>query len=114
MVQGFDVGYVIHHTINTIIERLSLQRIPLILCTDSFSLYQCLVQMGSTQEKRLMIDLMALRQSYENREVDDIRWIHGTCNPADAMTKASPNEAIRTLIEDNEIVIKLEGWVKRE
>ena len=114
MVQGFDVGYVIHHTLNTILTRLSLPRAPLVLCTDSFSLYQCLVQMGSTNEKRLMIDLMALRQSYENREIDDIRWIHGTCNPADAMTKATPNEAMRTLVEDNQIVLKLEGWVKRE
>ncbi|KAI1653193.1 hypothetical protein F4813DRAFT_383489 [Daldinia decipiens] len=98
MVQGFDVGYVIHNTINTILSRLSLPMIPLVLCTDSFSLYQCLVQMGSTNEKRLMIDLMALRQS---------------CNPADAMTKASPNEAMRTLVEDNQIDLRLEGWVKR-
>ncbi|KAI1101557.1 hypothetical protein F4804DRAFT_315437 [Jackrogersella minutella] len=114
MVQGFDIGYVIHRTINTILERLTLPRIPLVLCTDSYSLYQCLVQMGSTNEKRLMIDLMALRQSYENKEIDDIRWIQGNCNPADAMTKATPNEAMRTLIESNEITVKLEGWVKRE
>ena len=114
MVQGFDVGYVIHHTVNTILERLSLPKAPLVLCTDSFSLYQCLVRMGSTNEKRLMIDLMALRQSYENREIDDIRWIHGTSNPADAMTKASPNETMRTLVEGNQIDLRLEGWVKRE
>ncbi|KAI1106029.1 hypothetical protein F4804DRAFT_302673 [Jackrogersella minutella] len=114
MVQGFDIGYVIHRTINISLERLTLPRIPLVLCTGSYSLYQCLVQMSSTNEKRLMIDLMALRQSYENREIDDIRWIQGSCNPADAMTKATPNEAMRTLIESNEVTIKLEGWVKRE
>ena len=57
---------------------------------------------------------MALRQSYKNREIDDIRWIHGACNPADAITKATPNEAMRTLVENNQIVLKLEGWVKRE
>ncbi|KAI1387098.1 uncharacterized protein F4822DRAFT_443927 [Hypoxylon trugodes] len=114
MVQGFDIGYVVHHTINTVLGRLSFPRVPLVLCTDSYSLYQCLVQMGSTNKKRLMIDLMALRQSYENREINDIRWIQGNCNPADAMTKASPNEAMKTLIEENGLTIKLEGWVKRE
>ncbi|KAI0999170.1 hypothetical protein K3495_g9026 [Podosphaera aphanis] len=56
---------------------------------------------------------MGLRQSYERREIDDIRWIHGDSNPADAMTKASPNKALETLISKNELTIRLEGWAQR-
>ena len=70
--------------------------------------------MGSTNKKRLIIDLMALRQSYKNKEINDIWWIHNACNPADAITKATFNKAIKTLIENNQIILKLEGWVKRE
>jgi len=114
MVSGFDIGYVIANTLATITKRLNLPRIPLILCTDSFSLYQCIVQLGTTTEKRLMIDIIALRQSYENREVDEIRWIHGQDNPADAMTKAMPNRALENLISDNATTIRLEGWVQRK
>ncbi|KAF4471164.1 Ribonuclease H [Fusarium albosuccineum] len=114
MVGGFDLGYVIWHTLGAITQRLGITRPPLILCTDSYSLYQCLVQLGSTTEKRLMIDIMALRQSYETREIHEIRWIKGDDNPADAMTKASPNRALEGLVVEGRISIRLEGWVQRE
>jgi hypothetical protein len=39
------------------------------------------------QEKRLMIDVMCLRQAYERRLITDVKWIDGKANPADAMTK---------------------------
>ena len=73
MVQSFDVRYVIYYTINTILERFFLPKAPFILYTDLFSLYQYLVQMGSTNEKRLIIDLIALKQLYENKKINDIR-----------------------------------------
>ena len=73
IIQGFDVRYVIYYTINTILKRFYLLKAPFILCTDLFSLYQYLIQMGSINEKRLIIDLIALRQSYENKEINDIR-----------------------------------------
>ncbi|KAM4057650.1 Dimer-Tnp-hAT domain containing protein [Hirsutella rhossiliensis] len=83
---------------------------PLIVCTDSYSLYECLVKLGTTKEKRLMIDIMALRQSYEKREITDIRWINGADNPADAMTKASPNRALERFIDTNSLTIRVEGY----
>ena len=77
--------------IKTTIERiLQLEQLPITLCTDSKSLYNCLVKLGTTQEKRLMVDLMCLRQSYERREIAEIKWIDGNSNPADAMTKSKP------------------------
>ncbi|KAM4065915.1 hypothetical protein HRG_000075 [Hirsutella rhossiliensis] len=80
----------------------------------SYSLYECLVKLGTTTEKRLMIDIMALRQAYEQREITNIRWINGADNPADAMTKLSPNGALTRFVNDNEITIRLEGWVQRK
>ena len=114
MSSGFDYGYVISTTIATIVNRLGQETPPsLVLCTDSKSLYQCLVQLGTTTEKRLMIDVMGLRQSYERREIDEIRWINGHDNPADAMTKATPNQALERLVSYNKIDIRMEGWVQR-
>jgi len=86
MAHGFDHGAVIKATIEKILQ-ISL---PLILCTDSKSLYDCLVKLGTTQEKRLMVDLMCLRQSYERRLITEIKWIDGNSNPADAMKKSKP------------------------
>ncbi|CAL3965917.1 unnamed protein product [Diplocarpon coronariae] len=45
----------------------------LIICTDSYSLYECLVKLRTTKEKRLIIDIIALRQSYNSRELAEIR-----------------------------------------
>lgn len=114
MVSGVDMAIVLGTTLQIITTRLGLPPIPLIVCTDSYSLYECLVKLGTTKEKRLMIDIMALRQSYERRELFEIRWINGQDNPADAMTKAVPNNALTTLIETNRLRVRVEGWVKRD
>ena len=53
----------INTTLKMIKDQLGLPEIPMIACTDSYSLYECLVKLGTTKEKRLMIDIMALRQS---------------------------------------------------
>jgi hypothetical protein len=114
IVAGADLAYAISSTLAKITDQLNLPTIPLIVCTDSYSLYKCLVKLGTTKEKRLMIDIMALRQSYERRELFEIRWINGLDNPADAITKGTPNKALETLVSTNKIRVRVEGWVKRE
>jgi hypothetical protein len=113
MVSGVDIAIAILTTLKMITERLGLPPIPLIVCTDSYPLYECLVKLGTTNEKRLMIDIMALRQSYERREITEIRWINGNDNPADAFTKATPNRALEHFIDTNELSIRVEGSVQR-
>ena len=83
MAHGFDIGACAKATVQRILQI----ELPLILCTDSKSLYDCLVKLGTTQEKRLMIDILCLRQSYERREIAEVKWISGTSNPTDALTK---------------------------
>lgn len=113
MVNGFDMGVVISTTVHRITDRLGLSPMPLIVCTDSYSLYECLVKLGTTKEKRLMIDVTALRQSYERREIHEIRWIHGDDNPSDAMTKAKPNKSLEKLVSTNKLKIRVKGYVDR-
>lgn len=86
MVQGIDTALAVSTTLKIITRQFHLQDVPTIICTDSFSLYECMVKLGTTKEKRLMIDVMAIRESYERRELSEIRWINGNDNPADAMT----------------------------
>src|SRR5271167_1264851 len=111
LAHGFDIGAAIKSTIQKILQ---LEQLPLVLCTDSKSLYDCLVKLGTTQEKRLMVDLMCLRQSYERREITEIKWISGGDNPADAMTKAKPCQALKTLIDTNKLNLKVTEWVERD
>ncbi|KYK61933.1 hypothetical protein DCS_03078 [Drechmeria coniospora] len=58
--------------------------------------------------------IQAIRQSYERREILEIRWINGSENPADAMTKVQPNRKLERLVSTNQIDIRIEGWVDRE
>lgn len=114
MSHGIDHTIALTTTLNKVMKQLGLKDIPNVICTDSYSLYECLVKMGTTKEKRLMIDIMAARESYEKGEISEIRWIAGGSNPADAMTKGKPNNALEKLITNNKLTVQVQGWVERK
>lgn len=49
MAHGFEAGAAIKSTIYKILQ--FSEPIPLVICIDSKSLYDCLVKLGTTQEK---------------------------------------------------------------
>jgi hypothetical protein len=101
MAHGFDIGVSIKGTIK---KALKID-LPLVICTDSQSLYDYIVKLGTTQEKRLMIDVMYLREAYERRDIAEVRWIKGTTNPADSITEAKASNALKQLIDTNKLQI---------
>lgn len=110
MAHGFDTGIVLKTTLEKILDK----PLPIVVCTDSKSLYDCLVRLGTTQEKRLMVDVMCLRQSYERRQITEVKWIAGDTNPADAMTKGTKAcSALTDLIDTNKVNLDVTGWVER-
>jgi hypothetical protein len=109
MAHGFDIRAAIKATVE-----LQLKiNLPLVLCTNSKSIYECLVKLGTTQEKRLMIDIMCLRQAYKRREIAEVKWIDGDSNLADSMTKGKPLTALKRLIDTNRLELKTIEWVER-
>jgi hypothetical protein len=110
MAHSFDIGASIKDTLEQILQI----NLPLVLCTDSKSLYDCLVRLGTTQEKRLMIDIMCLRQAYERREIAEVKWIRGDSNPADSMTKVKSSNALQRLIDTNTVEMEVIEWVERD
>jgi hypothetical protein len=57
MAHGFDMSAVV----KSIVDRALEIDLPLVVYTDSKSLYEYLVKLGTTQEKRLIIDVICLR-----------------------------------------------------
>ena len=53
-----------------------------------------MVKLGTTKEKRLMINIIAIRQSYKRRKLLKIRWINSHNNLANTMTKGNPTKAL--------------------
>jgi hypothetical protein len=56
MVYGFDIGAVVKSIVNRALEI----DLPLVVYIDSKSLYEYLVKLRTTQEKRLIIDVIYL------------------------------------------------------
>src|ERR1700721_2940041 len=52
-----------------ITKQLDFPQTLIVLCTDLYLMYKFLVKLGTTKEKRLMIDIMALWQSYKHNEI---------------------------------------------
>jgi hypothetical protein len=73
MVASVDIVYAISLTLKLITTQLELPDIVIIVCTDLYSLYECLVKLGTTKEKRLIIDIIVLQQSYKRKELFEIR-----------------------------------------
>jgi hypothetical protein len=60
MVSGVDIAIIIRTTLKIIIDRLKLPVIPIIIYTNLYSLYKCLVKLSTIKEKRLIINIIAL------------------------------------------------------
>ena len=69
MVGEINIVIAIKTTLKIIIDRLKLPIIPIIVCTNLYSLYKCLVKLSIIKEKRLIINIIALQQFYKRREL---------------------------------------------
>jgi hypothetical protein len=61
VINSLNLAYVIAATLKIIIDQRNLPEIPIILYIDSKSLYECIMKLGITKKKHLMIDMMAIR-----------------------------------------------------
>jgi hypothetical protein len=113
MMNGVNIGIAFATTFEIIITRLNQPEIPLVICTNLCFLYEYLMKFGTTQKKRLMIDILALRQFYKRKRIAEICWIHNRDNPADALTKATANSSLKQLVSTNKLVVRMKGYVKR-
>ena len=60
MVGGVNTAIVIGITLKIITDQLKLPIIPIIIYTNLYSLYKCLVKLSTIKEKCLIIDIIAL------------------------------------------------------
>jgi hypothetical protein len=72
MITGVDMAIAVGTTITKIAAKFDVSIVPVVICTNSFSFYECLIKLGTTKKKRLIINIMAIRQAYEQQNVSDI------------------------------------------
>jgi hypothetical protein len=56
-----------------------------------------------------MIDIIALQESYKHRELFKVRWINKQDNPANIITKTSPNKIFKGFLDTNKLRVRIEG-----
>eukprot|EP00171_Calliarthron_tuberculosum_P023237 IDg23237t1 len=79
----FDFCFTFAHDLANILGK----KIPIFLFTDSKSIFDTITKLSSVSEKRLLIDISSLRQSYSSGEISNIGHILSEFNPADPLTK---------------------------
>jgi hypothetical protein len=73
MAEGVNMAVAIGTTIDRIVAKLGAPSVSIVVCTNFLSLYECLIKLGTIKEKRLIINIMAIRQAYERQKMRNIR-----------------------------------------
>jgi len=111
LLYGFDAAFVAEEILEGILGRT----IHIDCFVDSNTLFNLISKTAPILEKRLQIDVYAIRESHERGELRTLSWIPGKQNVADGLTKGlvSMEHPLRKLMTSNEISINAEGWASK-
>eukprot|EP00171_Calliarthron_tuberculosum_P005221 IDg5221t1 len=109
-VDAFDQAYILRHDLDRILN----QFIPVIMLTDSEILFKVLTRARCTTEKRLMVDISATRQAYNDHLISNVGLISSEDNPADGLTKTKPNKALINLLRSHKLNHNVKQYVIRK
>lgn len=104
-----DACILIQHDLHAISGR----KFTITLLTDEKSPFDFIAKGSDPSEKRLMIDIAAARQAYDQEEINDLGWIRRDCNVSDSMTKIAVNKIMKKFILTGKIEYVTEQFVIR-
>ena len=90
------------------------REVPLNMYTDSKSLFDTITKRSQTSEKRLLIDLTAVREAYRRREITNVAWVRSEYNLADAMTKIVKDSILDDVLTSGKLDHPIEQWIVYE
>jgi Reverse transcriptase (RNA-dependent DNA polymerase) len=106
---AFDFAFTLKHDLQVMLR----QAVPLTILTDSKSLFDVITKSSTISERRLMIDITAVRNAYNAQELSDVGFVRTKYNPADAFTKLGFCESLDTIIKTGMCSLPIEQWVIR-
>lgn len=107
--EGFDRAFVLRHDLQTIFRR----NISLHMFTDSLQMFDVVTKGSHTTEKRLTIDIVSARQSYNREEISQVGLVASENNIADGLTKEKPNDALNKLLDSGFDLNPVRKWIVR-
>jgi len=88
-------------------------KVPIVMLTDSLSLFDVITKATTTAEKRLMIDLEVVKCAYKEREVEKLGFIRAEHNPSDTLTKVVRSSILEEILKNAELSHPIEQWMER-
>lgn len=61
-----------------------------------------------------MINIITIRKTYEKQEIVEIKWINKESNSTNTITKSKPYQALKNLINNNTIKIKITEQIEKD
>lgn len=107
LADAFDQAFILRHDL----QRILGKEIPLLMLTDSKVLFDVITGNRYTTEARLMVDIAAVRETYNNRIISNIGLIRRDYNPADGLTKIAPNPALHKIMHTHIIDHPIEQYI---
>jgi hypothetical protein len=111
LADAFDMAYALKHDIETIVK----QNVPIVILTDSLSLFDVITKAATTitkatttAEKRLMIDLCVVKQAHERSEVETIGFVRSKYNYADVLTKITRCSILERILSTTNLLHPVE------
>lgn len=108
LVLGYDYAYVVR----TLMEEMTGLNLKMEALVDSKTVFDVIAKYSQTGEKRLQIDVNALRQEYDYGELHRLGWLPCILNAADPLTKhrLSLTSPLYLIMVTNRFAVKPCGW----
>ena len=105
-----DTAIVLQHDLKKILKKT----LKIKTLTDSEALFNVMIKNANTTEKRLMIDIKAAREAFNDGIIEHIVWIRRQFNLADSVTKAQINQDLVDALKTGKIKYEVEQSVNTE
>jgi hypothetical protein len=102
-----------YKTIRHDLQNITGLQIPIIILTDSLSLFDVITKAKTTFEKRLLIDLTAAKEAYKKREIYTIGFVRTEDNPANVFTKITRWKILDDILQKSLLDHPVEQWITR-
>lgn len=88
-------------------------KISITMLTDCESLFKVIVKSTATTERRQMFGVRAMRHTFDEDDISNIRWIVSAINIANTMTKTSICKPKENLLARGSINFQFKQWIFR-
>ena len=101
MTDAMDTGVYVANLYTELMSQGQEFRLSIVLITDGQSLFEAIKSNKSVQEKRLRVEISAIKEAIRDGQVEEVKWVNAEKQLADCLTKrgASPLRLLRALEE---------------